>query len=321
MKFNYDIYRPRKLIQDIWRDNNNYFYSKDVGVTPLTKIGDAAKVHQEQTAGKLPALARKLKPSQLSTKTLRFWRPTINRRHTTKIKVRIAGEPSLASADKGKAAFISALRGYIRRVPDILQIRKTTLPLAISALLVLTAGTVGGFRLISESHGAPQANTRKINNSNQDDQQAAANSSTEKRSTEEPDKNEHIPPTPAPSQQNQGTGSLDTTGTNNRSHKNNYIPNLKDSSPASVTPDSPTTPQAPATPTDTKSTAPPAPVVSQPTSDTNTPLSEDSPTSTTPVTDPVTTDPETSDPSVAPTTGTHRSTQIIINQDSSSTSP
>ena len=53
MKFNYDTYRPKKLIQDIWRDNNNYFYSKDVEVTPLTKIGDAAKVHQEQKAGKI----------------------------------------------------------------------------------------------------------------------------------------------------------------------------------------------------------------------------------------------------------------------------
>jgi hypothetical protein len=311
MKFNYKTYRPKRLIQDIWPVNNNYFKSRDVHVTPLTKIGDATKLHQEQKAGKIPALAQKLKPIQLATKILRFRRPA-----TTKINVRMPDEPSLAPAHKREAAFLPALTGYARRVSGILRTRRAALPLAMSALLVLTGGTGGAFQLISESHGSQPADTQKTNNSNQGDQHAAENSGTKKDSSTEPDKDKPTPPTPDPSPQNQGTGTAGPTGTNNNSYRKNHT-----IYPKAAVPDTSQAPQVPAAPTPTTSTPPPAPAAPQPAPDTSTPPSENDPTGSTPTTDPTTTVPGTNDTSGTPTTETAPSTRTMIYPGSTSTSP
>lgn len=66
MKFNYKLYRPKKVIKDISTSTSAYFRAKDVHVSPMTKIGDAAEMSE---AGETPEANKTAQRKPIFTST------------------------------------------------------------------------------------------------------------------------------------------------------------------------------------------------------------------------------------------------------------
>jgi hypothetical protein len=61
VKFDYELYHPKKVFKDIQTSFSSYYKSKDVHVSPMTKIGDAAKLHGT-VRGRVPERISRRKP-------------------------------------------------------------------------------------------------------------------------------------------------------------------------------------------------------------------------------------------------------------------
>jgi hypothetical protein len=184
MKFSSNIYRPKKLIQDIRRVDTDFFESKDIIVTPHTKIGDAVSRHKEQKAGRIPSLSQKLKPNQLATKALQ------PRRAKSRIKVHAADKSPIILPFRDKiAAMMAVITRFARHAYGLLPRQRWTLPLVVSACLLI----IGGVSALSV-RTVQQASIQNASKLSQDKQRLKSANTTKKRAKTRPDQNN---PTPA----------------------------------------------------------------------------------------------------------------------------
>ncbi|HET6924284.1 MAG TPA: hypothetical protein VFH39_00445, partial [Candidatus Saccharimonadales bacterium] len=116
---NYDLYKPKKLIEDVANPSSSYFKAKDISVTPLTKLGDAYETHKARKDGRIPALSNKHKPNRLWLRDLLERRKNITVRSgggQKRIKIRHAMQRSQRrSADSSQPSSSAPLARPVSR--------------------------------------------------------------------------------------------------------------------------------------------------------------------------------------------------------------
>lgn len=187
MKFNYNLYRPKKFIEDVRKINNSYFKAKDVNIPPLTKIGDADKLHREQSEGRIPALAKKLRPSQLTSSAILSRRSVAvrNTSRSKKIGIKVL-KPDWQKTPQTKLSISAPAVSAFVRILQIFTTRVSRMPMGplIIALLIITGGAgLGSYQIVSSSDKQDREPSQQRSSDTKEQRQTTSPPPKEKQQT------------------------------------------------------------------------------------------------------------------------------------------
>ncbi len=268
MKFNYNLYRPKKFIEDVRKINNSYFKAKDVNIPPLTKIGDADKLHREQSEGHIPALAKKLRPSQLTSSAILSRRSVAvhNASRSKKIGVKVL-KPDWQKIPQTKLSISASAVSAFMRILQIFTTRVSRMPMGplIIVLLIITGGAgLGSYQIVSSSDQQGREPSPQRSPDTKDQRQTAPPPSKEKQPTiPTADTPATVTTPPLNAGSNEGASESRQNHTNNpvvrSAPRTSPLPKNQSEAPATPNTKTPTTPsnQPPQTPPQQPAVNPP----------------------------------------------------------------